>query len=375
MKKQAFITAILAAVPFICTAQSSVTLYGIADTGLAYVSNQTGGAVWKAQSGNLAGDRLGLRGAEDLGGGLQGIFLLENGFEMDSGRTLQGGRLFGRQAYVGLKSNEYGALTLGRQYESVLQFVGTTFGSASNWATIVGAHIANADNLTPAFRVNNSIKYTSIDYHGFQFGGLYGLSDQSSGVAMNKAWSLGARYSSGPLSLAVGYFRLDHPNESTAGAVGASGSGASSDYVGAAALAIFGGSGNINRHQVLAVGGSYTIDHTTLGLLYSQIALDATINSAKAENYEISNKYKWSPDLQLAAAYIYTGARSDAGERRKYQQINLGADYFLSKRTDIYIVGLYQKALGDAKVANLYLQPASGGSSQASIIAGIRHAF
>lgn len=375
MKRQVLIASALAAAPLVCAAQSNVTLYGIVDTGVAYVSNQGGGSVWKSQSGNLRGDRWGVRGAEDLGGGLQAIFLLENGFDVGSGKILQGGREFGRQAYVGLKSNRYGVVTFGRQYESVLQFVGA-LSSASEWASIVGAHIANADDLAPAFRVNNSIKYTSVNYRGFQFGGLYGFSNQPGGVSTNQAWSLGARYSDGPLTLAAGYFQLNHPDAAgTAGAVGASGSGAGSDYGGAAALANFGGSGAINRHRVFAAGGSYAVGHATLGLLYSHIALDTTINSAKADNYEINGKFHWSPELQLGAAYIFTDARNSSDGHPKYQQINLGADYFLSKRTDLYLVGLYQKALGDAKVAGLYLQPASTSSSQASVIAGIRHAF
>ncbi|AKJ69377.1 hypothetical protein PATSB16_36750 [Pandoraea thiooxydans] len=375
MKASYLILASLAALPALCAAQSHVVLYGIVDTGVAYVSNQQGSQAWKAQSSNLSGNRWGLKGSEDLGGGLQAVFLLENGFDINSGKSTQGGREFGRQAYVGLRSRQYGSLTFGRQYESVLQFVGV-MSSAARWASIVGAHEGNIDDLAPAFRVNNSVKFTSVDYHGLTFGGLYGFSNQPGAFSDNQAWSLGARYAHGPLVLAAGYFRLNHPAApGTAGAVGAAGSGAQSDYGGANGLASLGGSGTILSHQVFAAGGTYAMGHATLGLLFSHTVFDASIASARADNYELNGRYQWSPQLGLGAAYIYTDGRNDAGGRPKYQQVNLGADYYLSKRTDLYLVGLYQHASGDAARAALFTQPASSTRSQTSVIAGIRHTF
>lgn len=367
--------AMLAALPTLCAAQGNVTLYGIVDTGVAYLSNQGGAQAWKTQSSNLSGSRWGLRGAEDLGDGVQAIFLLENGFDINSGAMAQGNREFGRQAYVGLKSRRYGALTFGRQYESVLQYVGR-LSSAAQWASIVGAHVQDMDDLAPAFRVNNAIKYTSVNYNGFSFGGLYGASNQAGEFATNRAWSLGARYSHGPLVLALGYFMLNHPAApGTAGAVGASGAGTGSDYRGAFALKALDGSGTITRHQTFAAGGSYTAGRATLGLVYSHVVFDATGASARADNYEINGRYQASPALLLGAAYVFTDGRSDTGQRPKYHQINLGADYFLSKRTDLYLVGLYQRAAGDAQNAGLNLLPASSTNVQTEVMAGIRHVF
>src|SRR5579875_1004240 len=84
-------------------AQSSVTLYGVLDTALTYVSHSTnasgtGGRVFAMQSGNLSGDRWGLKGQEDWGGGLEALFQLENGNDLGTGRLNQGGCEFGRQA-------------------------------------------------------------------------------------------------------------------------------------------------------------------------------------------------------------------------------------------------------------------------------------
>ena len=94
----------LAATP-VRAASSNVTLYGLIDTGLQYVSNGPGGhSKTGISTGNLSGSRWGLRGSEDLGDGLSAIFTLENGFDSSNGQTMQGDRLFGRQAYVGLSS-------------------------------------------------------------------------------------------------------------------------------------------------------------------------------------------------------------------------------------------------------------------------------
>jgi predicted porin len=100
-------------------AQSSVTLYGIVDSGIAYVTNAgTSGGKNRGSaqmiSGGEANDRFGFKGIEDLGGGLKAVFQLENGFSVANGTLQQGGRLFGRQAFVGLQT-PYGTVTLGRQ--------------------------------------------------------------------------------------------------------------------------------------------------------------------------------------------------------------------------------------------------------------------
>jgi len=90
----------------VAQAQTSVTLYGTIDTSITYVNHAEGSKnLWvlgNSSFGNLSGSRWGLKGAEDLGGGLKAIFQLESGFNPSTGSLGQGGRLFGRQAYVGL---------------------------------------------------------------------------------------------------------------------------------------------------------------------------------------------------------------------------------------------------------------------------------
>ena len=105
MKIKLFAAAAAALVSAGAFAQSSVNLYGVVDAGVEWVNKApgNGGSRTAVQSGSeMSGSRWGLRGVEDLGGGLKGIFNLESGFTLDDGRMGQNNRLFGRAAYVGL---------------------------------------------------------------------------------------------------------------------------------------------------------------------------------------------------------------------------------------------------------------------------------
>jgi predicted porin len=96
-------------------AQSSVTLYGSIDEAILYVNNVGGASLLQMQGDDLESNKWGLKGAEDLGGGLKTVFTLENGFDAGTGALAQGGPEFGREAFVGLASDTLGTLTVGRQ--------------------------------------------------------------------------------------------------------------------------------------------------------------------------------------------------------------------------------------------------------------------
>jgi predicted porin len=137
-------------------AQSSVTLYGIIDTGIEYVTNVGPKKSSVVRSPSLTGSipsRWGLRGKEDLGGGLSAIFVLESGFAPSTGALNQGGRLFGRQAYVGISSG-WGTLTLGRQYSQIYWAIpGDTMGPNVYAAADLDPYLAQP-------RLDNAIAYT-----------------------------------------------------------------------------------------------------------------------------------------------------------------------------------------------------------------------
>ncbi len=189
-------------------AQTSVTLYGTIDTSLTYVHNAAGDknlwALGNSSSGNLSGTRWGIKGTEDLGAGLKAIFQLENGFDPSTGKLNQGGRMFGRQAFVGLAHDTYGSVTLGRQYDPLIDLVqGITednyFGSAF-------ATAGDVDNYDNSFRVNNAIKYTSPVWSGLQFAVMYSLGGVAGATGSEQSYSAAAAYNNGPISLAAGYF-------------------------------------------------------------------------------------------------------------------------------------------------------------------------
>ena len=76
---------------------------------------------------------------------------------MTNGTASQNGRMFGRQVYVGLQSNDYGTITLGRQYD-LANAVLWPYESATQFAAY-GTHIGDSDNVFNTFRVNNTVIY------------------------------------------------------------------------------------------------------------------------------------------------------------------------------------------------------------------------
>ena len=150
-------------------AQSNVTVYGLVDTGLAYVTNVNAGGDSVLKMPSLTGSfpsRLGFRGNEDLGSGLSAFFTLESGLALDSGGMGQGNRLFGRQANVGLKGS-FGTVTLGRQ-------VNMTFLSTLK-SDVMGPNlfsISSIDPYLPNARSDNAIGYLG-NFNGVVLGATY----------------------------------------------------------------------------------------------------------------------------------------------------------------------------------------------------------
>ncbi len=382
MKKTLMVAALTGVFATAAQAQSSVTLYGLIDAGITYTNNQHGHSNWQETSGSVNGSRWGLRGAEDLGGGLKAIFTLENGFGINDGTLKQGGREFGRQAFVGLASDQFGAVTLGRQYDSMVDYVGPLALTGTQYGGTQFAHPFDNDNLNNSFRVNNSVKYQSVNYGGFKFGALYGFSNQADGFANNRAYSAGASYNWGGLNVAAAYLQLNSNGATGAAAAFNSGGAVSSDNT------FFAG-----RQQTWGAGANYAFGPATVGLVYSQTNLSGLAgigagasgqsagiggfggDSAHFQNFEANARYALTPAVSIAGSYTYTKA-SLAGTRPHWNQFNLQTAYALSKRTDVYLQGEYQQvndgAIVDADINGL---AASGNNKQVAVTAGLRHRF
>lgn len=374
-------------------AQSSVTLYGVVDEGINYQSNANGHALYNLSSGVLQGSRWGFKGTEDLGGGLRALFVLENGFDINAGTLSQGGRMFGRQAYVGLSSSQYGTLMLGRQYDSVVTSIGL-FAVGDQWGGYITAHPGDLDNFNNTVRTNNAVKYVSNTYGGFSFSGMYALGGQAGDFTGNQVWSLGANYVNGPLNLAAAYLNARTPN---VGFFGNSAAAAVTPASTSLASPVTTGFISARDYSVAAAAGSYVFGSATLGFTYSNTRfsnlgdLSAGANphgysgTAVFNNAEVNAQYQLTSAFLIGAAYDYTHGGSVAakgGEKpaASYHQVSVGADYFLSKRTDVYCVGVYQKASGvDSRdvtaVASLNNLTPSSNNHAATVRLGIRHKF
>jgi predicted porin len=394
MKKHHLALATFCALASTAHAQSSVTLYGIVDEGIDYQSNAAGHPSWSMLGGVMSGSRWGLRGSEDLGGGMKAIFVLENGFNPSNGGFGQGGLMFGRQAYVGL-GDRFGTVTLGRQYESVVDYVGP-LEAGDQWGGYIAAHPGDLDNFNNSYRANNTVKFASANYNGLTFGGTYSFGGQAGNFTGNQIWSLGTGYNNGPLTLGAAYLNARTP-AAPGGMLNNSGSVVASPGNALASTPVYGGFASANTYQVIGAGGAYTFGAATLGATYSNIkfmnlgtvAVTGTphyTGTATFNNAELNFKYQVTPALLVGAAFDYTdGSRvsrtnGPANAGAKYYQGSLGVDYFLSKRTDVYLVGIYQHAngtdsTGDAARASINLLTASNGNNQSTVRIGIRQKF
>lgn len=371
MKKTLMALAIASAITTPAFAQSSVTLYGIVETGLTYVNNSAGDKLVQMQSGVIQGSRWGLKGSEDLGGGLKTIFQIESGFDLDTGKLGQGGLGFGRQAYVGVSSDQWGMLTLGRQYDSIVDFVGpTTFNGI--WGGYF-SHAGDIDNTNNAFRVNNTIKYTSINYGGLQFSGMYAPGGVAGSFGENSTVAAGGSYTHGPLYIGAAYFYARNPATQFA-----DGNFVPNNSVDQGP---FGYVGHPRNEQIIGVGGTYAIGPTLIGLDYTNTRFDdanGTTSSVTFNNYEVWGQYSPTAATTLGAGYTFTDAKVNySGQKPKYNQVNLLADYKLSKRTDVYLMGVFQHASGGAyaNIYNGFLASQSSTDTQVAARIGIRHTF
>jgi predicted porin len=325
-------------------AQSSVSLYGLIDEGIDYTNNTHGGAAFQMRSGNVTGSRWGINGSEDLGGGYRAIFKLENGFTANNGVLGQGQREFGRQAYVGIASEQYGTLTFGRQYDPTIDmFSGLTEGG--NWGGDAGSVPFDNDNSDFDFRVSNAVKYVTPTYRGFTAEAMYAFSNTAGGFADNRLVSAAGQYQNGGLTAAVAYMKIDNPGMGSSGAV-------TND-------SIFTGSSQENIDAAIGykfskVNVAFAYSHTNVGdptnnaYLSSNPILPAnggTWSSWTFDNFQINGQYYFRPNFWLGASYSYTLGKLDStsgNHSPKWHTAAIMLDYDLSASTSLYVQGAYQ---------------------------------
>ena len=208
-------------------AQSSVTLYGIIDVNYIWQELPTNVGTAAApriaqesfsaiNSGHQSGSRWGLRGSEDLGGGLKAIFTVEGGYSNDTGALGQGGLLFGRQAWAGLQGG-WGSVVAGR-LASFSSGTGSfdMFGRTDPFLTGFGlASLGNTFYSANALRIDNTVAYQSPKWAGFQAGIGYSTRIAGNEVAPSSAntdaFISAVNWEAGPFWASVTYDQIDNP--------------------------------------------------------------------------------------------------------------------------------------------------------------------
>lgn len=344
-------------------AQSSVTLFGLIDAGITYVSNEGGGKNVKFDDGIFTPNLFGLQGTEDLGGGNHAVFRLVNQFSLGSGAMIGGG-IFAREAYVGLQNDRLGSVNLGNQYDfmvSSLFFAGTDM--AMDLTGLYGfrngpfQQLAIPNNPTGSFdwdrlagsnRVANSIKYVSPDLGGFSGGVMYGFGNVAGSIGANNTVSAGLNYSHGPFAAAAAYTNQKYGP--TNGAAGTS-------------------------VRNWGVGAHYVFGAFTTKALFTTVR--NSVNGGGVWMGQAGGVYQVTPAVSVGASYAYMKGNAEVANNHAHQ-VSAAVHYALSKRTVLYAAGVYQRANSGANAQiNGVFDPngASSGATQALARIGISTKF
>jgi predicted porin len=380
VKKKVLAGAIVAALAGGAHAQSSVTLYGIISDGLTYVNNAGGKSLVRLDDGINQASRWGLKGVEDLGGGLRAIFTLENGFSLNTGTASHGGALFGRRAFVGLSSSTFGTLTAGYNYDFIYDYV-TYYTNVAQFAPSYAFHGAYDIDRLAGESVSNMVRYETPNWHGLGAGVMYGFSNIPGGFAGTttgnpRVISAGIKYSptgtfNAPYSGSITFTKTDGGNAVRG--------------VGTMAQVAL----NAKSIYTIAAGGMYSItDAWSINGVYTYTnASQSPLGVVTVGAYELGTSYRFGPALTVGGGFSYV----DQHRLGKYNLYTAGVDYRLSKRTDVYVFGALQHAFAGQKFADNFLvstpysvpgpngslfgNNASSNSNQLAVQVGIHHLF
>ncbi|MFN8899917.1 MAG: porin [Pseudomonadota bacterium] len=339
MKKSLLALAALTAFAGVASAQSSVTLFGVVDLNARNVKNGSAGSLKTLSTDGLASTRFGVRGVEDLGGGLRAGFWLEAGFGADTAagasagadasgnRIGTGGLVFNRRATLSLLGG-FGEVRLGRDYtptfwnHTIFDPFGTN-GVASQTNLITPASGASGSNTTRVLGYTsnglNSGTSTgtvvradnSIGYFLPTMGGLYGQVMIAAGEGFTGAKYVGGRfgYSAGPINVAVAVGRTEVTSSADLSAVN------------------FGGSWNLGFATLMAQYHSYEADRTGAAGFTLDRSLKNWLVGAVMPMGASSFKFSYAKS---------SGEFSDTVRDGDATQLGLGYQYDLSKRTALY---------------------------------------
>jgi predicted porin len=408
MKKSLIALAVLGALSGAASAQSSVTMYGIVDIGLQWneqgvnkgttaVPNWSQESIWGINGGFQSGSRFGVRGAEALGGNWAAVFTLEAGYDPDTGISGQAStvgtttstRIFGRQAYAGLRHSAFGTVALGR-----LAAPSSGTGDFDLWGSVdpfsTGWGIFGLQGTfipSTTLREDNSIIWASPSWAGFKFAAMYSANVNGQETAPSgtntSAFNLGANWTWGPLFLAATYDVIDYPSATTAIPTCTAASvvacsdqkmlqiGGSFDFKFLKVHAAYADQSNIS--VVPTIGGVSPILPTNTGFIPTGVG-----------NY---NNTAWMLGVtvplfggSLLGSYQYSDAKNIVNGLAQfepdYSVWGIGYSYPFSRRTNMYVG--YGQREWDGSIRSttgaLLTQP-SQAFDRAQLAVGIRHLF
>ena len=338
-------------------AQSSVTLFGSLDAGIAYISNVGGHTKWIQEQGNMQPDRWGLRGVEDLGGGLHTVFQLENGFYTNTGNFAKAGTLWNRQAYVGISSDQIGTVTLGHQTPFNFDWLGplSTGYQAASWYAF---HPGNIDELadTGVVPFDNSFKFRSATFYGFSLGAMMGLGNTTN-FSTGKTLSFGLNYANGPFKAAAVYSNEHNRTP----AIATMGFTTFQNQPAATYMA--------DKVENMGGGLSYQIGKLLVHGLYTRVKLESGGHSDTYQSYDAGANYQFTPANSIAG-----GAATTTLSGGRWTQFEIGDIYALSKMTQVYVNVLYERSNSSAQAA-FFTAGVASGRNQTIVLTGIHHSF
>lgn len=319
-------------------AQDGVTLYGLIDQFAQYVNTGNGYTAALGSSGQWA-SRIGLKGSEDIGGGNQIRFVLENGFNPTDGSLAQADTLFNRQAWIGV-SGAWGQVRAGRQNSPV--FIDQSGQDAFGGVT----QASGMDNLTVfAFRTSNTISYMTPEFGGLQGGVYIGFGDAGGLRSAGSSYQFDLTYEHGPFAAFVAGQWLKNATNTT------------------------------TDRSVLA-GASYAIGNATVYGGYSNSKWDDIGIDSRV--YGVSAKYQLNPVSYVALGYAIL--RDQTAQHNNADQLGLMVEYDVSKSTNVYGALSFLRNRNQAEytlagAANTGLPLAYPGADARGLQVGVVHRF
>lgn len=406
MKKTLLAAALAVGFAGVAQAETSVTLYGVVDTGITYqsekkfdkIDNNVRKYTKRKRVGmsegylqGMQGSRWGLRGVEDLGNGLNVVFTLESGFHSPTATPHDPDRpLFNRQAFLGLTSDSWGAVYVGRQYTLNHAHVGAAlapFGASYG--------LANAmvyQGTAGGVRWDNAITYLTPNFNGFKAGlqysfntdGRQGFKDSGEKDPNERGFGAFIKYDSGPVAVALAY------EQTKAGWNGLWNAPGNTDakygdttrhYWGLTGtydfevVKVHAGFGQ-SRNGTWYTGGT-AIGTDNAGILSNEGSLVKTHDKGfKANSYMLgltapvgngTVMLEWGmmdPRTKSHRIRDIEKVNNVRVDMKKAQRYALGYNYSLSKRTNVYAVAAHEKNTGFVR-----------GQKKTDVTVGLRHAF